>query len=95
MRFINILGVTFLFFPTFLKYKSKRALAVFINGLIFHSNENNKFLRYYDIICNALMSYYTYSKYPRALKYILFSFFNFAMNSYLYENKYISLVNMP
>jgi hypothetical protein len=93
MRFINILGVTFLFFPIFLKYKSKRALSVFINGVIFHSNENNNFLRYYDIICNAIMCYYTYSKYPPALKYILFSFFNFAMNSYLYENKYISLVN--
>ena len=93
MRFINILGVTFLFFPTVLKYKSKRAFMVFINGVIFHSNENNKYLRYYDIISNALMCYYTYSKYPPALKYILFSFLNFAMNSYLYENKYISLIN--
>ena len=93
MRFINILGVTFLFFPTFLKYKSKRALMVFINGVIFHSNENNKYLKYYDIMCNALMCYYTYSRNNMALKYILFSFLNFTINNYLYKNKYISLVN--
>ena len=62
MRFINILGVTFLFFPTFLKYKSKRALMVFINGVTFHSNENNKYLKYYDIMCNSLIAKNTIRK---------------------------------
>ena len=93
MRFINILGVTFLFFPTFLKYKSKRALMVFINGVTFHSNENNKYLKYYDIMCNALMCYYTYNKNKMTLKYILFSLANFMINSYMVNNKLISLVN--
>ena len=42
---------------------------------------------------NALMCYYTYNKSKMTLKYILFSLANFMINSYMVNNKLISLVN--
>lgn len=90
MRIINILGAFILFVPIFFRYKSKRALIVFINGVIFHCDENNEYLRYYDIVCNTLMCYYTYHEYKPSLKYTLFSCSNFFINNYLYQNTYLS-----
>ena len=42
------------------QYKSYRALIVFMNGICYHYNYKNLTLRYYDILCNALISYYCF-----------------------------------
>jgi hypothetical protein len=90
MRIINILGVSSLYLPIIIKYRSKRSLLVFLNGILFHINENNIYIRNYDIICNIIMCYYTYYNYNRAYSYILFSFYSFIINNILHTNNYIS-----
>ena len=92
MRIINILGIIYFFAPIAYKYKSLRASIITINGILYHSNETNKYLQYYDIISNMLMCIYTYkyNKYDFVSKYILLSSGNFVLNTYLFKQKYIS-----
>lgn len=82
MRIINISGIIIYFIPLIFKYQSKRALIVSINGLIFHSNENNQYLRYYDIFCNLLMILWTNYYYKETRKLAMTSVAMFGINSY-------------
>ena len=59
MRPINIIGLCCFFLPLAIKYRSKRALIIFLNGLLYHSNERYQYLRYYDVICNFFIVLYT------------------------------------
>lgn len=83
MRIINILGVSVLYLPIIYKYKSKRAAAVFLNGVMFHTNENNVYLKYYDIAMNAIMCIYTHYEYEKAYYYILTSFLSYVLTNIL------------
>ena len=42
------------------QYNSYRAYAIFINGMLYHYNDKNITLRYYDILCNVLIGYYSF-----------------------------------
>lgn len=44
------------------KYNSFRAYAIFCNGMLYHGNDKNIQLRYYDILCNCLIGYYSFKK---------------------------------
>ena len=59
MTHIYVIGVTSLFLPLVLRHRSKRALVVMINGILFHSYDKNNLLRYYDIFCNLLICFYS------------------------------------
>ena len=83
MRIINILGVSVLYLPIIYKYKSKRAAAVFLNGVMFHTNENNVYLKYYDIAMNVIMCIYTHYEYEKAYYYILTSFLSYVLTNIL------------
>lgn len=92
MRIVNIIGCVCFFFPLFYKYQSYRALLVLINGILFHSNENNHFLRLWDISCNIFMCFYTYYVYKMAMFFIIFSFTFFLFNWYFSHTKTYSLI---
>ena len=92
MRIISILGVISLFFPIYIKFNSKRALLVMLNGIIYHSNERNRRVRYYDLICNMLMCYYTYHINSSSWPYILFSSMNCIINELMLQHNYISKI---
>ena len=73
-------------------YNSYRAYIIFINGMIYHYNHKNKFLRYYDILCNFFIGCYCQYYYKKAyiISYIVTS--TFLINSLLYYKlKWISL----
>ena len=42
------------------QYNSYRAYAIFLNGMLYHYNDKNLTLRYYDILCNAFIGYYSF-----------------------------------
>ena len=89
MRIINLIGVSSYLY-TYLKYKSKIGLTVFINGIIFHCNENNKFLLFYDSICCFFFSSYTTYKFKKILPVTLTAYSIFLINNYLYKNQKIN-----
>jgi len=93
MRIINILGVTLLYLPIFIRYGSLRGLFVFINGILYHSNENIFFLRYYDILCNILMIIFTVYNDITVWPYLLYSIFNYLLNNYMFQINFLSLIN--
>ncbi len=81
MKVIPLIGILHFFGPLIF-YKSKRAMLIFINGLIYHSldvsdigNQKNlpfvNFLKYYDIFSNMSMTLYTIYYYPFTLKYAI------------------------
>ena len=85
MRIINILGLMIYFFPLVYKYNSKRALLIVINGLLYHSNEDNFYLRNYDIISNVLMILWTnYYHYEKTLNLSIISVIMYTINYLLY-----------
>ena len=95
MRIINISGIIIYFIPLIFKYHSKRALIVSINGLLFHTNENNQYLRNYDIFCNLLMGLWTCYYYKDTRKLAMTSIAMFGINSFTLvplfkEHKYLS-----
>tara|TARA_Y100000591_G_C21749929_1_gene654173 strand:+ start:815 stop:1192 length:378 start_codon:yes stop_codon:yes gene_type:complete len=64
MKIIPIIGLLYLI-KIISYHKSKIAISILINGIIFHSydTKNNtdtltKILKYYDIICNAFFTIY-------------------------------------
>ena len=90
MRPINILGLFYFFLPLCIKYKSKRAMIVFINGLLYHSNERYEYLRYYDIICNFFIVLYTNIYAAQSMKYSNFATSIWFLNTILTETNTIS-----
>jgi len=61
---ICMTGILFYILPI-MKYFSKRALIIFINGLFFHGLlANNKKMMFFDCICNFLICLYTAYFYP-------------------------------
>ena len=81
MKIIPLIGILHFFGPLIF-YKSKRAMLIFINGLIYHSLDisdiNNQinttfinFLKHYDIFSNMSMTLYTIYYYPFTLKYAI------------------------
>jgi hypothetical protein len=95
MRIINILGLIINVFPLIYKYNSKRALLIFMNGIIFHSNEDNYYLKYYDIICNIIMILWTnYYHYTKTLNLSVISVIMFVMNNLLYTTAWKNKRNL-
>lgn len=100
MKIIPLLGIINCFFPLIF-FNSKRALLVFINGIIFHSMDVNKinnqintpfvnYFKYYDIFCNIAMISYTTYYYPYVLKYTII-----ACLCYIIEVICVNNTNMP
>ena len=100
MKIIPIIGILHFFGPLIF-YKSKRAMLIFINGLIYHSldvsdikNQINtsfvNFLKYYDIFSNMSMTLYTIYYYPFTLKYAIIG-----LLIYIIEVLCVKYTNLP
>ena len=90
---INLICLTglFLFYlPKIFYYKSVRALVVFINGILYHTNKNNIFLRNYDIYSNILLICWTVYNYNSTIYTSLFVLSSFTINNYLNTKNYIN-----
>ena len=84
MRPINIIGVLALFGP--LSFYSRRALICVLNGILFHTNENNNLIEKYDTLANTTMVIYTVHSHPPTIKYASFATIVFLINAFLYKN---------
>ncbi len=90
MRPINIIGLCCFFLPLAIKYRSKRALIIFLNGLLYHSNERYQYLRYYDVICNFFIVLYTIKNNAAIVKYPIFGSSIWILNTILTETSTIT-----
>ena len=94
MRIINIIGILAFAYPVVKSY-SFRAFFILANGIIYHSNETNQILRYYDVICNACFMAYTVYYYRHTLNIATFMTISYAINRFIYyklnlqERKYL------
>lgn len=85
MRIINIVGLV-VFLRIFLTYNSILAFIIFFNGILYHSYENNTYLKNYDIFCNFLLtSYFLYNYFHLVKFYYFISIGIFLLNSYFFE----------
>ena len=90
MRSINIFGLCCFFLPLTIKYRSKRAFIILLNGLLYHSNEGYQYLRYYDVIFNFFIILYTMKNNVAIVKYSIFSSSIFILNTILTETSIIT-----
>jgi hypothetical protein len=67
------------------QYNSYRAYIIFINGLIYHYNDKSVKLRYYDILCNFTIGYYSFCT-TKQLTYEAgyIGFLSFILNNFLF-----------
>lgn len=73
------------------KYNSYRAYAIFFNGILYHYNDKNIKLRYYDILCNALIGYYSfYQKHRHPFTFGYFGAVSFMLNNLLFYKSKIN-----
>tara|TARA_B100000900_G_scaffold379272_1_gene364074 strand:- start:2608 stop:3003 length:396 start_codon:yes stop_codon:yes gene_type:complete len=114
MRLIKLSGLFFLYRA--LQQHSLRALIIFINGVLNHGlttkknyhNKNIKCIRNYDIVGNAIMTIYTFYKYPQSRIYGYFGVSNFIViytlftmiertnkNVFFGELSHVLLVQLP
>lgn len=85
MRIINIIGLSS-FIKLYYKYNSLIPLFVFFNGVLYHSNENNVYLRLYDVFFNIVLCFYILKCHFSLLKYYaLVSFSVYLINLYVYD----------
>lgn len=66
LRFISF------YLPLIYHFRSYRALIVFINGIIFHTNKQNNIIKNYDIFCNLAMTLWTNYNYPFTIPIAIF-----------------------
>lgn len=89
MRIINILGLINFFYLGYF-FNFKLAYIVFFNGILFHTNENNNFLKIYDLFINILIGLYLCYNYNFIILKSLFILLSYTLNNYFYKNKYYS-----
>jgi hypothetical protein len=89
MRIVNLLGLT-MFFYLGIRYNIYISFLIYINGIIYHTNENNNLIKLYDLISNILIALYLSYNCFDIIIYSLFTLTIYLINSFLYKKKYIS-----
>lgn len=92
MKIIPFLGVLF-FARSLFEKKSKRALLVIVNGMLYHGVRNDKnnydpiikCLRMYDILTNIIMISYTIYTNPAMANYAVIAMINFVSHFYIFD----------
>lgn len=85
MRIINIIGLVN-FLQLYQNYNSNLSLIIFLNGILYHSYENNIYLRFYDCVFNFITSFFLLYYYYQELKYYAYvSFFIYLFNLYMHD----------
>ena len=87
MRIINLIGVSTFFYPV-IRYNSYRGFIVLVNGLLYHSNENNSLLFFNDLITNSSMIAYTLYFCPTIYPLTILGGFMYFLNNLFYSNNY-------
>lgn len=93
MKIIPIIGLLYLIKIIFYK-KSLIALAVFINGIIYHSYDDKydkniitKILRLYDVSSNFIFLLYIFYNNPSLVIYAFLGMFNYMLIKYIEYNE--------
>ena len=61
---------------------------IFINGILFHSNETNIYLKIYDIIINSIIIlHFSYHYFPQIRSHVCFAILIFFLNFYCFSIK--------
>ena len=82
---ICLTGILFYLFPI-IKYRSYRALTVFINGVMYHGFfADNLYVLVFDILCNLLISLFSFYNYPHTFLPGLSCAILFLLNDLLYH----------
>ena len=85
MRIINIGGLS-VFLDIYKKYKSILALCIFFNGILFHYNYRNIYLKFYDIIFNLIVIFILlYQNFQLLKYYFILSIGTYCFNYYCFE----------
>jgi hypothetical protein len=80
------MGLT-VFLEIYKNFNSIISLMVFLNGILFHMNYKNKYLKYYDILFNLCTILFLLLKKFHSLKiYFLLSISIYLLNSYFFES---------
>jgi hypothetical protein len=90
INIICIAGLFIFYLPLAIYFYSFRCILVFVNGLLFHLNKNNFYIKIYDIFCNLLMMLWSNYYYPYTFLVSTFSVFIFFINTYLKKMNIIS-----
>jgi hypothetical protein len=98
MKMISFLGVLF-FARSLFEKKSKRALLVIINGMLYHGVRNDinnydpiiKCLRMYDILTNIIMISYTVYTNPAMANYAIIAMINFVYHFYIFDTIFFNI----
>ena len=82
---ICLVGILFYLFPI-IKYRSYRALTIFINGVMYHGFfADNYYVQGFDVFCNFLISLYSFYTYPHTFLPGLLCSILFLLNDLLYH----------
>ena len=85
MNIISLIGL-FPFVLLSFYHNSHGMLIIAVNGFLFHSFPNNKFLYFIDFTTNAILYIKSILKFVFVFKYALFSLFVFLLNNYYFKN---------
>ena len=81
MRHINIIGLV-LYVYVGIVYDSHIAYLVAINGFIFHMNETNMYLKYYDLGTNIVLLLFALYRCPQMFPCLTIGSISFVCNAY-------------
>jgi hypothetical protein len=86
MRTINVFGL-FPFAFVFNKYRSYMSLCILVNGVMYHTFEDNIYLFYNDLFWNLLIIIHGFRIFNNFLrKHLFFSGFLYLVNNHLLQN---------
>lgn len=92
ISYINLLTLICCFLPVIIKTHSIKATIILFNGILFHTNIDNKPLLFYDLIINIGLIYDTYYYNPHLRNKINIACFLTLINFYiLHCNENINL----
>lgn len=100
-----VIGILFYILPIITHF-SKRALIIFINGIIFHGFlADNKKMLFFDYLCNLLISLYTIYFYPKTFLPGLFcvlihlpcqlAYYKYNFNKNLCDGLHVLIIHFP
>ena len=94
MNKVCLTGVILLFFSQFIKYKSKAAFLIFLNGLLYYLNPKSKLLRFNDMFWNFILTLIVVYSTPASRKFMSLGILFWIINLNTKNNNYIHVLGV-